>query len=60
LVDEIQLFLSPIIVGAGKAALPQHLRLDLELVDQHRFTSGVVFLRYRVRLVAPGAQSGVS
>jgi dihydrofolate reductase len=47
LVDECQFFLCPIVVGAGKAALPDDLRLELELLDQRRFANGVVFLRYR-------------
>jgi dihydrofolate reductase len=50
LVDEIHLVLNPIAVGAGKSALPTDLRLDLELVDEHRFTtSGAVHVAYRVR-----------
>lgn len=49
LVDEIQLYLSQTIVGGGTAALPDGLRLDLELVDTHRFSSGVVYLRYLTR-----------
>ncbi|NMC34000.1 MAG: dihydrofolate reductase family protein [Veillonellaceae bacterium] len=49
LVDEIQLFLAPVIVGGGKPALPADVRLELELLEQRRFGSGVVFLRYRVR-----------
>ncbi|NQX28471.1 dihydrofolate reductase family protein [Microbacteriaceae bacterium VKM Ac-2854] len=49
LVDEIQLYLNPIIVGGGTAALPPGVRLDLDLVEEHRFAEGVVFLRYRVR-----------
>jgi dihydrofolate reductase len=48
LVDECQLFLTPIVVGAGKRALPQGVFTKLELLDQHRFGSGVVYLRYRV------------
>jgi dihydrofolate reductase len=49
LVDECQLFLTPIIVGGGKRALPDGVRLDLELVDERRFRSGVVHLRYRTK-----------
>jgi dihydrofolate reductase len=49
LVDEIQLFLAPIIVGGGNQALPDHVRLPLELLDERRFGSGVVYLRYRTR-----------
>jgi dihydrofolate reductase len=46
LVDEVQLFLNPIVVGGGLAALPSEWRAGLELQDEHRFTNGVVFLRY--------------
>jgi dihydrofolate reductase len=48
LVDECHLFLAPIAVGAGKRALPADVRVPLELLDEHRFTSGFVFLRYGV------------
>jgi dihydrofolate reductase len=48
LVDEIQLFLNPIVVGGGNAALPDDIRVPLELLDEHRFTNGVAYLRYRV------------
>jgi dihydrofolate reductase len=47
LVDEIQLFLSPVIVGGGTRALPDDVRLGLELLEERRFGNGVVFLRYR-------------
>jgi dihydrofolate reductase len=47
LVDECQLFLTPVVVGGGKRSLPENVRLDLELIDERRFTSGVVFLHYR-------------
>ena len=49
LVDEIHLFLNPVLVGGGNAALPDGVRIDLELVDERRFGSGVVHLHYRVR-----------
>ena len=48
LVDECRLFLAPVIVGAGKSALPDNFRTELELLDQRRFPSGFVYLRYRV------------
>ncbi|MBD8534180.1 dihydrofolate reductase family protein [Plantibacter sp. VKM Ac-2885] len=48
LVDEVQLFLSPVIVGGGLRALPANLRRRLELVDERRFEAGVVHLRYTV------------
>jgi dihydrofolate reductase len=49
LVDECQLFLISILMGGGKPALPDNLRLELELLEERRFGSGVVFLRYRTR-----------
>jgi dihydrofolate reductase len=49
LVDEISLFLVPVVVGGGTRALPSDLRLDLVLRDERRFTSGVVHLDYAVR-----------
>jgi dihydrofolate reductase len=45
LVDELQLFLVPIMVGGGKQALPGDVRLDLELLDSRRFACGAVYLR---------------
>jgi dihydrofolate reductase len=47
LVDELQQFVVPAIVGGGKPWLPKDLRLDLELLESRRFPSGFVFLRYR-------------
>jgi dihydrofolate reductase len=47
LVDEIRLFLAPVIVGGGLAALPDGYRTSLELVDERRFASGFVMLSYR-------------
>lgn len=47
LVDELQLILVPVIVGGGKPALPSGVRLDLDLLDTHRFANGTVYLRYR-------------
>lgn len=48
LVDECHLFLTPIVVGGGKRALPDKVRAQLELLDERRFRSGVVQLRYTV------------
>ena len=48
LVDECDLFLTPVLVGAGKRALPDRVRMPLELLDERRFRNGVVHLRYRV------------
>lgn len=49
LVDEVHLFLNPIVVGGGKKSLPGKVRLPLELLDERRFDSGVVHLHYRTQ-----------
>jgi dihydrofolate reductase len=49
LVDELHLLLVPVLVGGGKRALPNDVRVQLELLDERRFESGAVFLRYRTR-----------
>ena len=49
LVDELHLFLSPVVVGGGKPSLPDKVRLELELLDERRFANGVVHLHYRTR-----------
>ena len=40
-------FVTPIAVGGGKQSLPDKVRLELELLDEHRFGNGVVHLHYR-------------
>ena len=49
LVDEVQLFLVPVIVGGGKPALPSGARVDMELLEAHRFANGVVYLSFRIK-----------
>jgi dihydrofolate reductase len=49
LVDEVSLFVWPVVLGGRKPALQAQARTDLQLVDEHRFSCGVVNLRYRVR-----------
>ncbi len=49
LVDEMHLFLTPIIVGGGTQALPDHVRQKLDLLDERRFSGGVVYLHYGIR-----------
>ena len=46
-VEEYHLFVNPVVVGGGTSTLPDNVRLDLELLDEHRFSSGVVHLHYR-------------
>jgi dihydrofolate reductase len=48
LVDELRLFVWPVVLCGRKPALPAGTRSDLELLDEHRFGNGVVELRYRV------------
>jgi dihydrofolate reductase len=48
LVDECHLFVHPVVVGRGKPALPKDTRAELELLDERRFSSGVMYLRYRI------------
>ena len=40
LIDECHLFVVPIIVGGGKSALPEYMRLELELLEERRFENG--------------------
>jgi len=47
LIDECHLFLVPIIVGGGKQSLPDNVRLQLNLLDERRFGSGMVHLCYQ-------------
>ena len=49
LVDECRLIVWPIVLGGGKPALSTDTRIDLVLLDEHRFGNGVVHLHYRVR-----------
>jgi dihydrofolate reductase len=48
LVDEYQVFVTPVVVGGGKRSLPDGIRLKLELMDERRFGNGVVHLHYRI------------
>jgi dihydrofolate reductase len=46
LVDEVHLFLFPVVVGGGKPGLPRGVRVALDLLDERRFGNGVVYVRY--------------
>src|SRR5438105_2048716 len=50
LVDELQLFLVPVVIGGGTQALPDGLRFGLRLLEQRRFAGGVDYVRYRITL----------
>ena len=49
LVDGYEFYVTPFIVGGGLPALPSDVRASLDLVDERRFASGVVYLRYQSR-----------
>ena len=46
LVDELHLFVAPVVVGGAKRWLPDGVRLELTLLDERRFAGGMVFLRF--------------
>jgi dihydrofolate reductase len=48
LVDECHAYVWPIALGGGKHAFPSGARLELQLLNEHRFHTGVVQLHYRV------------
>ncbi|WP_233493732.1 hypothetical protein [Desertihabitans brevis] len=47
--DEYHLFTTTTVVGGGKRFLPDGARLDLQLVEEHTFGSGLRYARYRTR-----------
>jgi dihydrofolate reductase len=49
LVDAFHQFIAPVVVGGGNGWLPDGVHLKLELVDEHRFAGGFVYLHYRLR-----------
>jgi len=49
LVDECHLLIYPVLVGGGKPAFPSDVRVPLELLGEHRFGNGVVYVRYRIQ-----------
>ena len=48
LVDELQLFVWPVVLGGRNPALSTATGVDLELLDEHRSSNGVLHLRYQV------------
>lgn len=49
LVDEVRLFVFPVVVGGGRPGRPRGVRIDLDLIDERRFRNGVVHVRYARR-----------
>jgi dihydrofolate reductase len=46
LFDLVELYVCPVVVGGGKRALPDGLRMDLRLVSSRSFANGTVHLEY--------------
>lgn len=38
----------PVLVGGGKPAFPRDASIQLDLLEERRFGSGIVYLRYRI------------
>ncbi|WP_308252150.1 dihydrofolate reductase family protein [Pseudonocardia sp. KRD291] len=49
LVDEYHLFTTTSVVGGGTRFFPDGVRLDLKLVEQRAFDSGLIYAHYRTR-----------
>ncbi|RNE63808.1 dihydrofolate reductase family protein [Cryobacterium tepidiphilum] len=49
LVDEVEVFAVPWLIGGGTPAYPRGIRVALDLLEERRFTSGVAYLRYNVK-----------
>jgi dihydrofolate reductase len=48
IIDEVHLYIAPVSVGGRTPALPRDHVVSLELLDEHRFAGGTVYVRYRV------------
>lgn len=48
LIDECHMLIHPVILGGGKPALPDNIRVQLKLVSEHRFKSDVTHLHYLI------------
>lgn len=49
IVDRVEFYINPIVIGSGTHWLPSDLKLALDLAEEQRFSNGVVFLAYDVR-----------
>jgi dihydrofolate reductase len=48
LVDELHLFVTPVLVGGGTPSLPAGVHVKLELLDERRFQNGTLHLHYHL------------
>lgn len=49
LIDEFRIYVHPVVIGRGRPLFPVDQRIDLDLIETHRFGNGVVLLRYERR-----------
>jgi dihydrofolate reductase len=49
IVDQVDLYLNPVVVGGGTRAVPDGVRFGLGLIATERFDNGVVYLRYALQ-----------
>jgi dihydrofolate reductase len=49
LVDEYHLLVVPTILGGGKRVLPSDVCVRLDLLDERRFSNGMVYARYNTQ-----------
>lgn len=47
--DEYHLFITTTVVGGGKRFFPGGVRLDLDLVEERAFATGLIYARYSTR-----------
>ena len=57
LVDDCHLFVTPVVMGGDKRFLTSDVRLELELLDEHRLGKGMVYLRYRTKTGGGGSSA---
>jgi len=47
LIDELRLYVHPVVLGRGRPPFPADVRAELRLAEARAFGNGVVLLRYR-------------